>query len=142
MKVVEGYPEYLIADDGKVFREGKEVRPWRNFNGYWRVSLSRNKVKKNLYVHRLVAEAYVPNPQHLPEVNHLDEDKNNNHYLNLEWVSSADNKKYSFTGRTYVKVPSSDRVMIKRLKTDGLSIPQIARRLNLKGITVQSILRQ
>lgn len=54
---------------------------------YYGVVLCRNKVNKQAYVHRLVAEAFIPNPDNLPEVNHIDENKLNNCVDNLEWCN-------------------------------------------------------
>ena len=54
-------------------------------NGYVRVGLSKNGKVKSYYVHVLVAEAFIPNPDNLPEVNHIDENKMNNKVDNLEW---------------------------------------------------------
>lgn len=48
-------------------------------------------ISHNLYVHRLVAEAFIPNPENLPEVNHIDLNKSNNNIYNLEWVSKQQN---------------------------------------------------
>lgn len=63
-------------------------------NGYEIVDFLRNKSSKKKLVHRLVAEAFIPNPNKLPEVNHLDEDKLNNNVSNLEWCSVKDNRNY------------------------------------------------
>lgn len=57
---------------------------------YLGVALGRRS-KTRLYVHRLVAEAFVPNPNNHPEVDHLDNNKHNNHYKNLEWVTRSEN---------------------------------------------------
>lgn len=64
-------------------------------HGYLKVLLCQNGIRKNHFVHQLVALAFIPNPQNLPTVNHKDETKTNNHVSNLEWMSSENNVKYS-----------------------------------------------
>ena len=59
--------------------------------GYLQVTLCKNKETKKCYVHRLVAETFITNPENLPEVNHIDENKENNRVDNLEWKSPKDN---------------------------------------------------
>lgn len=73
---------------------GKPVAQTDNGNGYMIVSLS-NFGRKNHYVHRLVAEAFVANPSGFPVVNHLDYDRTNNSASNLEWTTAAENTQYS-----------------------------------------------
>lgn len=60
-------------------------------NGYKTVHLHLENGKKRLYIHRIVAEAFIHNPLHLPEVNHKDTVKTNNYYLNLEWCTRGEN---------------------------------------------------
>ena len=62
-----------------------------NIKGYLRVELSKNGERKKCSVHRLVAQTFIPNPENLPEVNHIDEDKTNNRVDNLEWKWHKDN---------------------------------------------------
>ena len=62
--------------------------------GYCELSLHKNGKEKRFKVHRLVAEAFIPNPNNLPEVNHIDGNKENNHILNLEWVTPSENQKH------------------------------------------------
>lgn len=66
-----------------------------NGQGYLAVGLSKNGIRKMHYVHRLVAEHFVPNPHGMPVVNHLDRNKQNNNAGNLEWVTQGDNVRYS-----------------------------------------------
>lgn len=63
--------------------------------GYEVVALSINGVKKDLKIHRLVAEAFLPNPDNLPTVNHKDGNKKNNLLSNLEWSSYTDNQQHA-----------------------------------------------
>lgn len=63
-------------------------------NGYVGIGLHKNNKKKDFYVHRLVANAFIPNTNNLPEVNHKDEDKQNNKFDNLEWCTDKENKNY------------------------------------------------
>lgn len=91
----------LIGNLGTIkSRFGRPYSPHRSRNGYLRVGVMLEGKTRTTYVHRLVAQAHVPNPRNLPEVNHIDHDKLNNRADNLEWVSHADNlaKARSFHG--------------------------------------------
>lgn len=97
-KNIEGYEGmYQVSNLGRVKslnfkRTGKEkiLKPFVR-KEYLAVNMYKNGVRKTFYIHRLVAEAFMPNPHNLPEVNHKDEDKSNNRVDNLEWC----NKKYN-----------------------------------------------
>jgi len=121
---VEGYEgQYEVQEDGKVFSVGRvvkgndgtmypfkarELKPHPNKNiGYLQLSLWKNNKGTSHYVHRLVARAFVPNPDNLPEVNHKDGNRQNNHYTNLEWVDSS--------GNSHHAVQSGLRVYTNRL---------------------------
>lgn len=78
-------------------------------DGYLRTAL-RNPFRKDVRIHRLVAEAFIPNPDNLPLVNHIDEDKSNNHVSNLEWCTPQYNNDYSISRRVVAK-DSSGRVV-------------------------------
>lgn len=85
--------DYEITRDGQVINKtnGHILKPQPNGKGYLRVSIS----KKLQFIHRLVAEKYIPNPDNLPQVNHIDGNKLNNCVENLEWVSNQENRNHA-----------------------------------------------
>lgn len=75
----------------KRFRKSRVLHPDIAPNGYYRVTLAKNGKKTQKYLHRLLAEYFIPNPDNLPQVNHKDGNKLNCSLDNLEWVSVQDN---------------------------------------------------
>ena len=76
------------------FKKGRILKPTKDRYGYLQVTLCKNNIKKEYKVHRLVAEAFIDNPDNLPQVNHRDENKLNNNVDNLEWCSAKYNTNY------------------------------------------------
>ena len=98
-KDIEGYfGLYQISNHGNVksFHTGKEkiLKPSKNHKGYMHVGLSKQGKIKYYLVHRLVAMAFIENPQNLEQINHRDECKTNNHVTNLEWCTDRYNHNY------------------------------------------------
>lgn len=91
-KTIEDYPNYEISESGLVRNKetGCFLKPWVTPDGYLRVDLKYEKK----FIHRLVAKAYIPNPDNLPCINHKDENKLNNCVDNLEWCTVAYNNAY------------------------------------------------
>ena len=87
---------YSVSESGCVFstRSDRLIKPYKMKNGYWRVELNINGEAKRYFVHRLVAEAFIPNPNNYPIVNHKDENPSNNHVSNLEWCTFKYNSNY------------------------------------------------
>ena len=93
---IKDYPNYSINENGecKSTYVAKVLKPRTAGKGYLCYQLRNEYGKKNKYIHRLVAETFIPNPNNLPQVDHIDENKTNNHVSNLRWVTNYQNLKY------------------------------------------------
>lgn len=107
LKQTEGHPNcawvvgyeglYGVDESGNVFStKSGRLKPQEKNGGYQYVNLYRGGTVKHVYIHRLVAEAFIPNLDNLPEVNHIDCDKANNHVSNLEWCDRHRNLQHSY----------------------------------------------
>ena len=95
-KPIKDFEVYLVSNLGNVYstKSKKKMHLHKMKNGYMHINLSKNNKKHSFYVHRLVANAFIPNPKNLPQVNHKDENKENNCVSNLEWCSNQYNQNY------------------------------------------------
>ena len=96
---IEGYEGlYQISNKGRVksLYKGSEriLKPLDNGREYLRAHLTKENTSKHIRIHRLVAQAFIPNPHNLPEINHKDENKKNNCVENLEWCDRRYNVNY------------------------------------------------
>lgn len=86
-----------VNDNGRQYEKplkSKQMKQSLHTKGYKIVSLTKDGKTKSLFVHRVVAEAFISNENDLPMVNHKDEDKTNNFVENLEWCSASYNRTY------------------------------------------------
>ena len=94
MRDIKGYEGlYGITTEGDVwsYKRKRFLTPYTSGNGYLKVTLCKDGKMKYFLIHRLVADAYIPNPNNLPQVDHIDNDKNQNYINNLQWITGRDN---------------------------------------------------
>ena len=105
-KTIKGFSNYEVSTHGNVrnIKTGKILKPFNNGHGYLKVMLYNNGKSQPLFVHLLVAKAFLPETNKNPDdtimighhqVNHRDENKQNNNILNLEWCDNKYNLAYS-----------------------------------------------
>lgn len=103
LKPIKDFPKYFISPVGDVFStkwgKFKKLKQTTHRQGYKVVSLG--SPRKTLRVHRLVAEAYLLNPENKPEVNHKNGDKSDPHVRNLEWTTKSENIKHGYDNGLY-----------------------------------------
>lgn len=90
--------EYTINANGELYsnKTKRYIKPWLLKNGYIQYNISFKNKRHYLLAHRLVAQAFIPNPENKPQVNHKDGNKQNNCVENLEWVTVSENEKHSY----------------------------------------------
>jgi len=99
-KLIPGTNNYYASDDGVIKsvigKRTKILSQWSDAKGYLRVKIILNSKSTGIAVHRLVALAFIPNPENKPQVNHKDGNKKNNSAQNLEWNTCAENVKHAW----------------------------------------------
>lgn len=142
---------YFITEDGRVWSSKRKIflKTWENHNGYLKVNIGN----KQVFVHRLVAKAYVGNGSSKPFVNHIDGNKKNNHYSNLEWVTASENSKHAFdndllpntfeSGENHPnsKISTEDVVEIKKRIEQGEMLKNIAKDFSVTPQALSDIKR-
>lgn len=115
---IEGYENYEVRPNGDVINTvtDRVLKPGKDGSGYLFVHLYKNSKPKKFLIHRLVSQAFIPNPLNLPFVNHKDEDKTNNKVENLEWCTHEYNLNYGTRNERISKAMSKP---ILQLRKDG-----------------------
>jgi hypothetical protein len=156
---IHDFPNYRINVDGVVFsnymnKTSKTSDNWKPLvsvldkgTGYYLVTLVNSGTRKNQFIHRLLAQHYIPNPLNKPQVNHIDGNKQNNALSNLEWVTAKENSVHA------VKLGLCDRrrkqteVCILQYTLDGeyltehVSIHEAGRSTQIAWQNISKVLR-
>jgi len=128
-KEIPDFPNYEVSSKSFVRRKGGNVlKPHINKRGYMRVSINADVGDKhqNVFVHRLVLQAFVPNPLNKEEVNHKDGNPFNNELSNLEWATRQENAEHAKVTGLYKK--RFENVVLdemERLRSEGMSYREI-----------------
>ena len=107
------YPQYTISKDGQVWKNGRLKNQHKLTKGYLATWITEAGTHKK--IHRLVAETYIPNPDNLPQVNHIDRDKTNNHVSNLEWCTNQQNCEHALSKIRKLKTPDGNIIEVFNL---------------------------
>lgn len=136
-KMVEDYPNYMVSNFGRIKslnyggNTGKEKirKPKINIDGYLCLTLYKDGKPKEFRINRLVALAFLPNPDNLPEVNHKDCDIKNNHVDNLEWCTRSYNINYGDRNK---------KVLLTRKKNNSYTVEKPVIQIDLNNVPIKT----
>jgi len=132
-KQVKGFKLYLINRIGEVYRPDRSVFIKIQFGNYPSVSLRKDKKYHTKSLHRLIAETFIPNPDNKPQVNHIDGNKHNYHYSNLEWATPKENIKHYWQSGVFDTSNNKKAKSNNGKKQRALTDKDILRIRNSKG---------
>lgn len=142
---------YEVSNYGRVKNKKRDrlLSPHSDRAGYIKVGLYKDGKQKGQFVHRLVAMAFIDNPEEKSDVNHIDGDKSNNHVENLEWNTRSENLTHAYENRLLIPLEGEDNgnaklseeqvIAIKETVESGVSQSQIARILGVSQPTISYI---
>jgi len=125
---IKNYENYSVSNYGRIRNDktGRILKPGdSSTGGYLYVNLYKNGIVKYQKVHRLVALAFIPNPENKRTVNHIDGNKTNNHTENLEWNTHAENNKHAMDNGLLKPVKGSKHYRAKLNENKVLKIRRI-----------------
>lgn len=130
-RTIEGYDNvYRVSNKGNFescMNVGKHEKDniWRRRkihvrkNGYYVVSLTKNGKRNLLYIHRLVAESFIPNPDNKPQIDHIDGNKSNNHVFNLRWCTATENLSNINTKQKRLEIAERKGISVSQYTISG-----------------------
>lgn len=118
---IKNYPCYLINENGYVTnsKTGKCLKNSLGKNGYYYIRLSKNGKSKHHYIHRLIAEHFLPNPDNKPCIDHINTDRTDNRVENLRWVTAKENSNNTNTKNKVMSYSNYKSKPIIQFTKDG-----------------------
>lgn len=150
-KDIEGYEGlYIVSDKGNVIniKNGGKIKRNANLKGYRIISLWKNGIGKMYRVHRLVAQAFIPNPERKPCIDHINGNRSDNRVENLRWVTNKENQNNPVTKNKFKnrKAKAHHEIQIEQVKNGVVikihqSIHSAARELNITATNICAVCR-
>lgn len=146
IREIVGFEDYYINEEGRIFnKKMQELKgKWVDNTGYYQIVLRKNKKRKHVRIHRLVALTFIPNPDNLPQVNHKDGNKLNNNIDNLEWCTNSENTQHGYDANLYHSKRRKIKVKATHKGTKEVfifsSIRECSEKLSLNRKTISAIL--
>lgn len=145
---IKGFENYLVSNIGEVKNRKTNLvlRQYANPKGYLQVWLRNGLIRKKLFAHRIVAIAFIDNPENKQQINHKDGNKKNNTVDNLEWVTGKENILHKYrvlkalhTGgrkKEWINGNCAKRTLLKKFRTEKqLSQSDIAEKIGVSRVT-------
>lgn len=150
---VKSFTRSCLRKDGRgcVTTKGRNIKKINHNKGYYQVILSNGTIKKHCLIHRLVAETFISNLENKRCVNHIDGNKQNNLFSNLEWATYSENNKHAYDIKLKIpydrngnKSPNSkltDKDVLE-IRNSNLSAFELSVRYNLLPSSIRNILKR
>lgn len=144
-KKIDNYNKFIDTDGYLYSENGKPYCRWVDNVGYYQSAFREDGKKHYVRLHRLIAKAFIPNPNGYPQVNHIDGNKLNNDVSNLEWTTNSQNTKHGYDNNLYHSKKRNHQITAMD-KNSGeyrefRSIRECAEELNLNRKTITAILK-
>lgn len=144
--------KYILTTEGKVYStfNGKEIKQRLNADGYFCFTSGKKNFRTCVRTHRVIAKAFIPNPEGKPEVNHIDSDRTNNNVKNLEWMTRKENILHSYrSGKNNNRGENNPHsnltrelvIEMRKLYKNGMTINEMAKKNDKPWNTVSNAVK-
>jgi hypothetical protein len=137
MEKIKYFENYLISKDGDIYSNytNKKLKCSSDKNGYLKIRLVNKSGRKTMFLHRLLAIQFIPNPLNKPFINHIDGNKYNNRLYNLEWCTHKENMKHAWDNNLYKDYTESIK---KANKATSIEVFDTLNQIKYKSISEMS----
>lgn len=144
---IVGFSGYAITKDGRVYsyKRHRFIKPIHDKHGYLDIWLWNNNKSIHKQVHRLIGSCYIPNPNKLDQINHVNGIKDDNRIENLEWCTPLQNTTHAWrtglcesTRQRRCSLSNNQVLLIRKLYTNGENIYRISNKININYTTVKN----